>query len=158
MCPETKASMPTLGFLKKKKPKEHDPNAPSSPVEQSTGGHKASLASTSGNTLSSAGSSDKAGETVLPSHGLPTPTSAPRSGGEDQLVAAPPRDESSGSTLLMVNSNRSRTAQRTQIWKGTPMAQPPTFLRASPPQTIPPPYRERPKANTCSQTSRSRGR
>ena len=85
--------MPTLGFLKKKRTKEHDPNPPSSPVDKDNspvtptlaGGHKSSLTSTSANTLSSTNSSNKAGDTMLASHG-PHPTSAPRSGGQEAQV------------------------------------------------------------------------
>ena len=83
--------MPTLGFLKKKKTREHDPNSPASPndhtVTSSSGlGHKNSI-SASSNTLSSTGSSDKAGDTTIPSHRLPTPTSAPRSTDQEALVS-----------------------------------------------------------------------
>ena len=85
--------MPTLGFLKKKKTREHDPNSPTSPVDHSVTsssgiGHRSSI-SASSNTLSSTNSSDKAGDTSLPSHGHPTPTSAPRTGDQEALVSRP---------------------------------------------------------------------
>ena len=78
--------MPTLGFLKKKKTKEHDQhssndNSPVTPTSAS--GHRSSLTSTSANTLSSSNSSNKGGETMLVNHGGPQPTSAPRSAGQD---------------------------------------------------------------------------
>ena len=87
--------MPTLGFLKKKKTKEHDPNSPTSPTDSSpvtptsAGGHKSSLTSSSANTLSSTNSSNKGGETMLASHTTSQLTSAPRSGGQDPLVVWP---------------------------------------------------------------------
>lgn len=84
--------MPTLGFLKKKKAKEHDSNSPTSPVDNSPvtptsfGGYRGSLTSTSANTLSSTNSSNKGGETMLASHTAPQLTSAPRSAGQEPLV------------------------------------------------------------------------
>lgn len=85
--------MPTLGFLKKKRTKEHDPNSPTSPVDYpvtptSAGGlgHKSSLTSTSANTLSSTNSSNKGPETMLVNHGGPQHISAPRSAGQDTPV------------------------------------------------------------------------
>lgn len=83
--------MPTLGFLKKKKTKEHDQNSPTSPTESSpvtptsAGGHRSSLTSVSANTLSSTNSSSKGAETMLASHTASQHTSAPRSGGQDAL-------------------------------------------------------------------------
>ena len=74
--------MPTLGFLKKKKTKEHDLHDSSSPIENhaghtTTAARSGSLVSASANTVSSANSSEKAGDTMMQNHG-PTPTSAPQ--------------------------------------------------------------------------------
>ena len=96
--------MPTLGFLKKKKTKEHDPQSPSTAIENapvtptSAGGHKSSLTSTSANTLSSTNSSNKGPETMLVNHGGPQPTSAPRSAGQDAPIIRAEGPAASGMT------------------------------------------------------------
>ena len=102
--------MPTLGFLKKKKTKEHDPQSPSTAIDNtpvtptSAGGHKGSLTSTSANTLSSTNSSNKGPETMLVNHGGPQPTSAPWNAGQDAPVTRAEGPAASGMTGLADDS------------------------------------------------------
>ncbi|KAL6716987.1 cAMP-dependent protein kinase catalytic subunit [Lecanora helva] len=106
--------MPTLGFLKKKRTKEHDSN-PSSPVDNaptlstSTGGHKPSLTSTSANTLSSTNSSNRPPDAMLVNHGGPQLTSAPRSAGQD----APHADGAGATQAMSISQTNGSSLQQT---------------------------------------------
>ena len=76
--------MPTLGFLKKKRTKDHDSHEPSSPVDRSVpvtsaAPQRPSLSSASPGTVP-ANNTDKAGDTMMGNHGIPPPKSAPRTG------------------------------------------------------------------------------
>ncbi|KAF6225047.1 hypothetical protein HO133_010242 [Letharia lupina] len=113
--------MPTLGFLKKKKTKEHDPSSPTSTTESSpitptsAGGHKSSLTSASANTLSSTNSSNKGGETMLVTHTTSQLTSAPRSGGQDPLndgsLLSQAETQTNGSSIRPISTTSTATSQ-----------------------------------------------
>ena len=83
----------TLGFLKKKKPREHDSHDPPSPIDHHnttaapSAGHKGSVTSESTYTQSSTNSSNKAGDTA--GQGQGTPTSAPKATHFDGLTSRP---------------------------------------------------------------------
>ena len=88
--------MPTLGFLKKKKTREHDPHDPPSPIDHHSatpalaGGNRNSPTSSSVNTENPTNNPDRPADTMMTNHGLPTPTSAPRNGDQD-APASPPQ-------------------------------------------------------------------
>lgn len=81
-----------MGFLKKKRTKEHDPSSPTSPIENNSAalGHRSSPSASSHLTLSSTNSSDRAvlgGELALGRQC--TPTSAPMTGEHDGARSRP---------------------------------------------------------------------
>ena len=136
--------MPTLGFLKKKRTKEHDQNSPSSPVDNSpvtptsAAGNRSSLTSATTSTLSSTNSSNKPPETMLVNHGGPQPTSAPRSAGQDTPVGRFVYDcsKSAGSLTwinrLMVLRSLSRQVNRMDRMQRRRQAHPAMALRLPP--------------------------
>ena len=86
--------MPTLGFLKKKKTREHDPHDPHSPIDHhlaptSAGGTRDSPSPSSTNIENPTNTLDRPTDTMMANHGLPTPTSAPRSGNQDTPASRP---------------------------------------------------------------------
>ena len=133
--------MPTLGFLKKKKTKEHDPQSSSTAIDNapvtptSAGGHKGSLTSTSANTLSSTNSSNKGPETMLVNHGGPQPTSAPRSAGHDAPITRAEGPAGSGMTGIADDSGiQSQISDQTNGSSMQSTSTNPTTLTQSSPQ------------------------
>ena len=98
--------MPTLGFLKKKKTKDHDTHEPHSPVDRTVPAALQSTHSTASPTSATANNLDRAGDTVMGNHGLSNTTSAPRSG-EGATLSRPP----TGDPASIPNHDGSATPQ-----------------------------------------------